>query len=87
MIAAEAEEVGNFAGEAIASPLLQVGTLACVIILDLSRLSSVSLNWIMSIKENYYGASPHRGISSRSSLDLSRINSASRSRLSCSPIP
>jgi ABC-type multidrug transport system fused ATPase/permease subunit len=32
MIAAEAEEVGNFAGEAIALPLLQVGTLASVII-------------------------------------------------------
>ncbi|MGI9402392.1 MAG: ABC transporter transmembrane domain-containing protein [Rhizobiaceae bacterium] len=31
MIAAEAEEVGNFAGEAIASPLLQVGTLASVV--------------------------------------------------------
>lgn len=32
MIAAEAEEVGNFAGEAIASPLLQLGTLASVIL-------------------------------------------------------
>ncbi len=30
--------------------------------LDLSRFSSVSLNWINPIKENYYGTRPHRRI-------------------------
>ncbi len=29
---------------------------------DLSRFSSVSLNWINPIKENYYGTRPHRRI-------------------------
>ncbi len=30
--------------------------------MDLSRFSSVSLNWINPIKENYYGTRPHRRI-------------------------